>query len=85
MSDNRRDGLARGECRSTRQEDGSSEHLTLRGCVSGVTWGQEVTSWGAQVVPNPTQGPRLPVFLQGAHHDLRPLRSALLHILSWSS
>lgn len=72
------DRLARGECRTARREDGSSEHLTLQGCVSGVTWGQEVTSWGAQVVPDPTQGPRLPAFPQGAHHDLQPLWSALL-------
>lgn len=54
MSENRGDGLAGGECRSTHREDGSPEHLTLHGCVSGVAWGQEVTSWGAQVAPNPT-------------------------------
>lgn len=54
MPENRGEGLAGGECRSTRQEDGSSEHLTRHGCVSGVTWGQEVTSWEAQVFPNPT-------------------------------
>lgn len=84
-SGNTGDGQAGGECHAAPQEDGSSEHLSLQGCESGVTWGQEVTSREAQAVPDPTQGPKSPAFPQGAHHDLQPLRSALLHVLSWSS
>ena len=70
--------------RSTRREDGSPEHLALHGCVSGVARGQEVTSWGARWPQTPHRV-RGCVFLQGAHRDLRPLWSAFLHILSWSS
>ena len=59
-SGNPGDGQAGGECHAAPQEDGSSEHLSLQGCVSAVTWGQEVASREAQVVPDPTQGPRSP-------------------------